>query len=280
MLLDARDVQPVHRVQDEDALDQVLALLAQVKRGRERVLHAADPHDRLPEVPGIRRVLERVPPDHHDVQRDPARPHVRGFTVVRLAGQHLGGDVRGGTHRGLGLRVDERVLRVAKVANLQPGNLPAVQEGVLELQVAVRHAVRVAVLQPADELLEEEPGLVLVEPPFAADAVEQLAPSRVLHDDREVRGREEHLDEADDVRVVQQAVIDQLALDVLVDLFPALDVLDGEELPARPVPHQLGGAEVALAEGLDVQRLVLGIVRAGGDGRGGHGLRRAIRAPT
>mmetsp|Transcript_6360 Transcript_6360/g.25862 ORF Transcript_6360/g.25862 Transcript_6360/m.25862 type:complete len:315 (-) Transcript_6360:273-1217(-) len=208
VLLDAGDVQPVHRVQHKDAFDQVLALLAQGDVRRERVVHAADPHDGLSKVPRIRRVLERVRAHHHDVQRDPARPHVRGFAIVRLTRQHLGRDIRRGSHRRLGLRVDERVLRVAKITNLEPGDLPTVQERVLELQVAVSHPVAVTILQPADELLEEEPGLVLVEPSFPADAVEQLAPSRVLHHDREVRGREQHLDEADDVRVVQQAMID------------------------------------------------------------------------
>ena len=44
---------------------------------------------------------------------------------------------------------------------------------------------------------------------------------------------EEALDESDHVGVVQQAVVHELALDVVVDLIAALDVLDGEELAAR-----------------------------------------------
>lgn len=133
----------------------------------------------------------------------------------------------------------------------------------------MRDAVRVAVLQPADELLEEKPRLVLAEAALAADALEELAAGGVLHDDGEVRGGEEALDESDHVGVVQQTVVHELALDVVVDLIAALDVLDGEELAARLVTHELGRAEVALAQGLGIGGLVLGVVL--GDAHGRHG---------
>lgn len=51
----------------------------------------------------------------------------------------------------------------------------------------------VAILHPRDELLEEEPGLVLAEPARLDDAVKQLPARRVLHGNSQVGGRQEHL---------------------------------------------------------------------------------------
>ena len=76
----------------------------------------------------------------------------------------------------------------------------------------------VAVLDAADELLEKVARLVLAKAPRLDDAVEQLAAGGVLHDDAEVRGREVDLLEADDVDVVEHPMVEDLALDVLVDL--------------------------------------------------------------
>ena len=82
-----------------------------------------------------------------------------------------------------------------------------------------------AVVDAADQLLEEVARLVLAEAPRAHDAVEELAAGGVLHRDAEVRRRQEDLAEADDVRVVEHAVVEDLALDVLVDLLQAVLLL-------------------------------------------------------
>ncbi len=79
---------------------------------------------------------------------------------------------------------------------------------------APRARLGVAVLHAGDELLEEVARLVLREAAGLDDAVEQLAAGRVLHADAQVRARQEHLLEADDVGVQQRAVVDQLALHV------------------------------------------------------------------
>jgi hypothetical protein len=60
--------------------------------------------------------------------------------------------------------------------------------------------------------------LVLAESAGVADALEELPAGGVLHDDGEVRRGEDDLLEADDVRVAQRAVVDDLALHVLVNL--------------------------------------------------------------
>lgn len=51
----------------------------------------------------------------------------------------------------------------------------------------------VAVVHPGDELLEEEPGGVLREPPAALHELEQFAPRCVLHHNGYVRGRQKNL---------------------------------------------------------------------------------------
>jgi hypothetical protein len=49
--------------------------------------------------------------------------------------------------------------------------------------------------------------------------------------------------------MIQQAMVDELALDVVVDLVAALDVLDGQQLPRRlPLGVALtpGGCQIGL----------------------------------
>ncbi len=75
---------------------------------------------RLLEVAGVVRVLKWVLPHQHHVQRHPAAPHVRDLAIILLAIQHLGGDVGGRAHRRLGLRVEDRRLRVQE-QGAEPG---------------------------------------------------------------------------------------------------------------------------------------------------------------
>lgn len=145
-------------------------------------------------------------------------PHVSHLPVVLLPAQHLRRDVRGGSHGRFRLRVEQRGLAVAEVADLEPRGRSPVQQRVLELEVAVADPLGVAAPHPAHQLLEEEPSLVLGEAACFHNPVEQLSAAGVFHHDPQVRGREEDLLEADDVGVEQRAVVDQLALDVAVDL--------------------------------------------------------------
>ena len=58
---------------------------------------------------------------------------------------------------------------------------------------ALRQHLGVAVRQAADELLEEEAGLVLGQEPAVREEVEQLASRRVLHHDCQVAGGQKYL---------------------------------------------------------------------------------------
>ena len=73
--------------------------------------------------------------------------------------------------------------------------------------------VAVAVLDAARDLLEEVARLVLDEAALLHDVVEELAPLDVLHDDVDVRRGLDHLVEADDVGVAEEAEDLDLAAD-------------------------------------------------------------------
>jgi len=113
----------------------------------------------------------------------------------------------------------ERTKDAPKVADLHERPGRAVQQRVLQLNVPVDHAHAVAVVQPDDQLLKKPPRLVLAQPVLADDVFKHVAPAGKLHRDAEVVRGEEDLLELDDVGVDEAAVVDDLALDVLGDLF-------------------------------------------------------------
>ena len=150
--------------------------------------------------------------------------------------------------------------------------------------------------------------LVLAESAGVADALEELPAGGVLHDDGEVRRGEDDLLEADDVGVAQRAVVDDLALHVLVNLqgkqekkplkrgadrakageqqsskrrqqqahlLAALDVLDGDELAVGAVAHEARDAEVAGADVAD-ELVAVAVVHYGHVHPGPHGHRRPV----
>jgi hypothetical protein len=106
-----------------------------------------------------------------------------------------------------------------KVADLHERPRRAVQKRILQLDVPVDHAHAVAVVQPHDQLLEEPPRLVLAEAVFPDHVLKHVPAGRELHGDAQVLLGEEDLLELDDVGVDEAAVVDDLALDVLGDLF-------------------------------------------------------------
>ena len=87
--------------------------------------------------------------------------------------------------------------------------------------------------------------LVLAESAGVADALEELPAGGVLHDDGEVRRGEDDLLEADDVGVAQRAVVDDLALHVLVNL-------QGSK---KPLKHGLKGRRAATKQAAAPSRL-------------------------
>mmetsp|Transcript_13193 Transcript_13193/g.34156 ORF Transcript_13193/g.34156 Transcript_13193/m.34156 type:complete len:417 (+) Transcript_13193:105-1355(+) len=255
VLPDLADCQPLGGVRHEDAHEQVGAGGRDGDARREGVLHRRDALDRLGVVALVAGVLEGVAAKEHGVQQHAARPHVRLLSAVLDAAlEHLGRDVRRRANRGLGLGVQVRRLAVPKIADLHARRrfLPVrVQQCVLQLEVPVADSHAVAVLQPANELLEKVARLRLLKAPPRGDALKQLPARRKLHHDRQVVLHQEDLVEADDVGVAQRAVVQDLPLHVLVHLASALDELHRHHLPRRLVLHQLGDAKVPAANILD-----------------------------
>ena len=67
-----------------------------------------------------------------------------------------------------------QVFGVAKVADLHQRPLGAVQQGVLELDVAVHHALAMAVVYAYDELLEEPPCFILPQTPSPLHILKEI----------------------------------------------------------------------------------------------------------
>ena len=76
----------------------------------------------------------------------------------------------------------------------------------------------VAVLDARDELLEHRPRARLRQSAVGDDKVEELAARHKLHHHVNIRGRVDHLIEADNVRVVEELEDLDLAADLLVHL--------------------------------------------------------------
>mmetsp|Transcript_33090 Transcript_33090/g.85821 ORF Transcript_33090/g.85821 Transcript_33090/m.85821 type:complete len:262 (-) Transcript_33090:156-941(-) len=200
----------------------------------------------------VLRPLEGVLPRQHRVQHHPARPDVRPLAVVVAVRDDLGRHVQVGADLGLGDRVVLVALGVAEVADLEQRLDVVGQQRVLELDVSVDHPLVVHVVHSADELLEEPARLILRETVAGDHKVEQVAACGILHRDADVLFRENHLLELDDVRVVQVAVVVDLALHVFADLAATLDELDGDLLVGVPGPCQLHKAEAAAVEVADL----------------------------
>ena len=122
------------------------------------------------------------------------------------------------------------MLRVSEVADLDQWPWVVVQEGVLELDVAVGDVHAVAVVESDDQLLEEPSSQLLRDASVLADVVHEVASGRVLHDDGEVALRQEDAHELDDVVVQEVLVVENLALDVDVDARASRQELDGDFL--------------------------------------------------
>mmetsp|Transcript_33091 Transcript_33091/g.85825 ORF Transcript_33091/g.85825 Transcript_33091/m.85825 type:complete len:262 (-) Transcript_33091:156-941(-) len=200
----------------------------------------------------VLRPLEGVLPRQHRVQHHPARPDVRPLAVVVAVRDDLGRHVQVGADLGLGHGVVLVALGVAEVADLEQRLDVVGQQRVLELDVSVDHPLVVHVVHSADELLEEPARLILRETVAGDHKVEQVAACGILHRDADVLFRENHLLELDDVRVVQVAVVVDLALHVFADLAATLDELDGDLLVGVPGPCQLHKAEAAAVEVADL----------------------------
>lgn len=160
VLSDLLDRDPGRRVVVEHLLDEVLevladgALLALGKLRPEELSGLALP-ELIVEVDARERIL---PHDHHEEGHTQGED-VSGLAVVGNAALDLGSDVVLGTDLLLvdgllsGLRV-RRLRRVAEVSQSQAEVLP--NEDVLQLDVAVTHALLMTVRYGGEQLLREE----------------------------------------------------------------------------------------------------------------------------
>eukprot|EP00208_Stichococcus_sp_RCC1054_P007170 CAMPEP_0206140206 /NCGR_PEP_ID=MMETSP1473-20131121/8692_1 /ASSEMBLY_ACC=CAM_ASM_001109 /TAXON_ID=1461547 /ORGANISM="Stichococcus sp, Strain RCC1054" /LENGTH=207 /DNA_ID=CAMNT_0053534277 /DNA_START=1104 /DNA_END=1723 /DNA_ORIENTATION=+ len=117
-----------------------------------------------------------------------------------------GGDVVGRAGQALRLGVQVLVLAVSEVADFQQWPLrSAIQQCILQLDVTVSNAFFVAEVKRHNELLEEPPRQLLVQPLgihkslVAHEEVEHVTPRRILHADAQIPFCKEHLPELDDV---------------------------------------------------------------------------------
>lgn len=129
-----------------------------------------------------------------------------------------------------------------------------VEQQVLGLQVAMYNLVAMAVLDGADDLLEELACAVLGHLAMVDDVVEQLRTS-ILEDHDNLCRCSDDGEELDDVRMSQELQILDLPLDsaghVASDEFAAGDDLEGDLLAGGLVDGELDLAEAALAERLE-----------------------------
>mmetsp|Transcript_22937 Transcript_22937/g.71285 ORF Transcript_22937/g.71285 Transcript_22937/m.71285 type:complete len:365 (-) Transcript_22937:220-1314(-) len=247
-------------VHDEQALNEVDGVVA----------HAVEdvPREFIGAALNLRqdRVLlgghERRPAAHEHVGDDADGPHVALFGVVPPDDlrRHVERRAHGQVHVLLALvvvprepEVDELDLRL---------HVLALEEEVLELEVAVHDVVEVQVAHGAHDLLHERRGglLVVVVLRQAVEPVQELAALAVLHDEPEVLLVREALVEPHNVRVVQLAHDCNLVLELL-ELRIVLDRREGQhlhgELLARvAVPHQAHHPANARAQDLTLPQVI------------------------
>jgi hypothetical protein len=102
-----------------------------------------------------------------------------------------------------------KLAREAKVAEL--GAALLVEQHVLQLEVTVHDAAGMAVCDGEAQLAEHGARLLLAQAALLEEVVEELAAGAELGDEPDVRLRRDDLEQLDDVRVVQPAVVVDLA---------------------------------------------------------------------
>ena len=244
---------------------------------------------------GDRRRVEGQAAREQRVQDDAARPHVGHARVVRVRG--LGGreDLGRRVERRAARLVRERA-HVGHPAQPKVGNLEAEaadvareplaaherrrrrrldrpldgargglggerdEHQVLELEVAVVEAERVAEVEAAHELLEQAARLAVREIAARLEQLREIARRAVVHHERDLMRRRDPRVQPDDVRMAELLVVAHLGLQQLVRValeLGAVDDLDGDALAraqrrAEQHPRKRSLTELAV----DVQHVV------------------------
>ena len=134
------------------------------------------------------------------------------------------------------------MLGIAKVTHLDQGAVAVVQQSVLlqkaeetfgnaceqclaaqscdthQLDISVDDSNLMAVIKGYDELLEEPPGLIFLEPVSLLDILKHVPARRKLHGNAKEFIGQEHLFELYDVGMKKPVMVKQLPLNILCDL--------------------------------------------------------------
>ena len=245
--------QPFALVSAQQFSDEVLGLAGGLGALREPQLALLDQleHDGLVFVVEGRQAL------HHLVGQDAQTPPV--CTAV-AAGVHqdLGAEVLWRATEGHGQLLGLEDLGHAEVGEHHVAVL--IHEDVFELQVAVHDVLGVQMAQRQGELRGVELGALLVELARDAQVLEQLAALAVLHDEEELGGRLEGVDQVDQVGVVdvlEDHLLGPGVLElVLLDDVLLADALHGQDLLGVLLLDQHDLAEGSAAEHLEHREVV------------------------
>ena len=127
-----------------------------------------------------------------------------------------------------------------------------IQQQILRLKIPVNDVVTVAIFHAGDDLLEEPPGVVLLQLAVLNDVVEEFSAGDVFHHHEDVGGRGDDLIELNDVRMSEQLQVLNFPPDFShhVQVF---DFLPVEDLDGHFVSGHLMEADFDLAERADAQ---------------------------
>uniref|UniRef100_A0A6B0VAV0 Uncharacterized protein n=1 Tax=Ixodes ricinus TaxID=34613 RepID=A0A6B0VAV0_IXORI len=165
-----------------------------------------------------------------------AAPNVYFRTGVEFARDDLWGCVIWGpTARPQEFAVHHHV-REPKVGDLDVEVL--VQEQVFGFQVPVDHHVPVTVRHSGDYLLEEPPGIRLLQLPMLDDVIKEFTTAHILHDHENVGGCADDLVQFDDMRVPEELEVLYFTADLAHDI-EILYLLPVQYLHCNLVARQL-----------------------------------------
>eukprot|EP00965_Chrysotila_dentata_P184542 6091989-Pleurochrysis_carterae.AAC.4 len=214
----------------EQRLDKLPRLDATLDRYRPCRLALADKTHERAHVARVERQRRR----EHRKEDDAHRPHVRlGAIVLALVLHQLGRGVerRAAVRLEQPNRLERRKPKIGNLDHQRAARVLAVgQHQVLELQVAVVDPERMAKGEAFEELAQEVARLLVGEAALLVKKGEQVAVGAVLHHEVVALRRLDPRVEAYDVRVPQQRVVGNLALQEELSTFletVAFDDLDG-----------------------------------------------------
>lgn len=197
--------------------------------------------------------LEGHRTEEHGVEHNSSTPNIGLETAVALPFEYFGSDVR----RRTALLMLNLVLALYKLAYSKIANLDIAlrgQQDVVQLDVAMEHALAVHIHQALDQLTEHVLRQVFLQLSASPNVRQEVAAAADLHDVDRVRLGVEALVEPHNVLVpcpLQDVVLlHDLLQGALICHVGLVDRLQGHELAGEPVDRQVDFAEGALANDL------------------------------